>query len=101
MLRLDTQSLSLAKRTRLLIKYAMYPGTNWVSREKAHVVRMFLEGTPRAADPHARLRLRQRLFLVPSCQAPLALHRNHNPRVGEASTARRCGPFLECLAERA
>ncbi len=46
MLRLDTQNLSLAERARLLIKYAMYPGTNWVSREKAHVVRMFLKGTP-------------------------------------------------------
>ena len=46
MLRLDTQNLSLAKRARLLVKYAMYPGTNWVSREKAHVVRMFLQGTP-------------------------------------------------------
>jgi 2-polyprenyl-3-methyl-5-hydroxy-6-metoxy-1,4-benzoquinol methylase len=45
MLRLDTQNLSFAKRARLLVKYAMYPGTNWVSREKAHVVRMFLEGT--------------------------------------------------------
>jgi SAM-dependent methyltransferase len=46
MLRLDTQNLSLAQRARLLIKYVMYPGTNWVSREKARVVRMFLEGTP-------------------------------------------------------
>jgi 2-polyprenyl-3-methyl-5-hydroxy-6-metoxy-1,4-benzoquinol methylase len=46
MLRLDTQNLSLAKRARLLVKFAMYPGTNWVSREKAHVVRMFLTGTP-------------------------------------------------------
>ena len=46
MLRLDTQNLSLLERARLLIKYAMYPGTNWVSREKARVVRMFLEGTP-------------------------------------------------------
>jgi SAM-dependent methyltransferase len=46
MLRLDTQNLSLAHRARLLIKYVMYPGTNWVSREKARVVRMFLEGTP-------------------------------------------------------
>jgi 2-polyprenyl-3-methyl-5-hydroxy-6-metoxy-1,4-benzoquinol methylase len=45
LLRLDTQNLSLAKRARLLIKYAMFPGTNWVSREKAHVVRMFLQGT--------------------------------------------------------
>jgi 2-polyprenyl-3-methyl-5-hydroxy-6-metoxy-1,4-benzoquinol methylase len=45
MLRLDTQNLSIAKRARLLVKYAMYPGTNWVSREKSHVVRMFLQGT--------------------------------------------------------
>jgi SAM-dependent methyltransferase len=46
MLRLDTQNLSFAQRARLLIKYAMYPGTNWVSREKSRVVRMFLQGTP-------------------------------------------------------
>ncbi len=46
MLRLDTQNLSIAQRARLLIKYAMYPGTNWVSREKSRVVRMFLQGTP-------------------------------------------------------
>ncbi len=46
MLRLDTQNLSFAQRARLLVKYAMYPGTNWVSREKARVVRMFLRGTP-------------------------------------------------------
>jgi 2-polyprenyl-3-methyl-5-hydroxy-6-metoxy-1,4-benzoquinol methylase len=46
MLRLDTQNLSLAQRARLLVKYAMYPGTNWVSREKARVVRMFLRGAP-------------------------------------------------------
>jgi SAM-dependent methyltransferase len=46
MLRLDTQNLSLTKRGRLLVKFAMFPGTNWVSREKARVVRMFLAGTP-------------------------------------------------------
>ena len=46
MLRLDTENLSLSQRARLLIKYVMYPGTNWVSREKSRVVRMFLEGTP-------------------------------------------------------
>ena len=44
MLRADTHNLSLAP-ARLLVKYAMYPGTNWVSREKAQVVRMFLRGT--------------------------------------------------------
>ena len=84
MLRLDTQNLSLSKRARLLLKYAMYPGTNWVSREKAHVVRMFLRGTPEQPSPHARLRLRQRLFLVSRRQASLAVHGNHDPRVGKA-----------------
>jgi len=46
MLRADTQDLSLATRGRLLIKYAMYPGTNWISRDKSKVVKMFLRGTP-------------------------------------------------------
>jgi 2-polyprenyl-3-methyl-5-hydroxy-6-metoxy-1,4-benzoquinol methylase len=32
-------------RLRLAIKRAMWPGTNWVSRDKARVVRMFLNGT--------------------------------------------------------
>jgi SAM-dependent methyltransferase len=49
MLRADTQNLSFATRARLLIKYAMYPGTNWVSRDKSRVVKMFLNGT--AARP--------------------------------------------------
>jgi len=45
MLRIDDQKLSLASRARLLLKYAMFPGTNWISREKSKVVRMFLRGT--------------------------------------------------------
>ncbi len=49
MLRVDAQNLSFAKRARLLLKYAMFPGTNWISREKSKVVRMFLHGT--AARP--------------------------------------------------
>jgi SAM-dependent methyltransferase len=44
-LRADTQSLSFASRARLLVKYAMFPGTNWISRDKSRVVRMFLRGT--------------------------------------------------------
>jgi SAM-dependent methyltransferase len=44
MLELDAQSLSLTSRARLLLKYAMFPGTNWISREKSKVVRMFLRG---------------------------------------------------------
>ncbi len=46
MLRLDTKNLTLGKRARLLVKYLMYPGTNWISRDKSRVVRMFLSGTP-------------------------------------------------------
>ncbi len=46
MLRHDTQNLTLAQRARLLVKYWMFPGTNWVSRDKSRVVRMFLTGTP-------------------------------------------------------
>jgi SAM-dependent methyltransferase len=46
MLRHDTKNLPLALRARLLIKYWMYPGTNWISRDKSKVVRMFLTGTP-------------------------------------------------------
>ncbi|MEA2631663.1 MAG: hypothetical protein QOE66_1882 [Chloroflexota bacterium] len=32
-------------RARLLLKSWMFPGTNWVSRDKARVVKMFLNGT--------------------------------------------------------
>jgi SAM-dependent methyltransferase len=46
MLRHDTQNLATARRARLLLKYLMFPGTNWVSRDKSRVVRMFLTGTP-------------------------------------------------------
>ena len=46
MLRLETRNLSLATRARLLVKYAMFPGTNWISRDKSRVVNMFLRGTP-------------------------------------------------------
>ncbi|MFO0954235.1 MAG: hypothetical protein U0835_24370 [Isosphaeraceae bacterium] len=42
----------------------MWPGTNWVSRDKSLVTRHFLQGTPRTARPHPRLRLRQRVFLL-------------------------------------
>ena len=45
MLRADTHNLSNSTRARLLIKYAMYPGTNWISRDKSKVVKMFLRGT--------------------------------------------------------
>lgn len=46
MLRPDTQNLPLARRLRLLVKYLMFPGTNWVSRDKSKLTRMFLTGTP-------------------------------------------------------
>ena len=45
MLRHHTQEVSTARRLRLSIKYLMYPGTNWISRDKSKVVRMFLTGT--------------------------------------------------------
>lgn len=37
---------SLPTRARLLLKYLMWPGTNWVSRDKAKLVNHFLAGTP-------------------------------------------------------
>jgi SAM-dependent methyltransferase len=36
---------SLVTRARLLLKFLMYPGTNWVSRDKSKVVKMFASGT--------------------------------------------------------
>jgi 2-polyprenyl-3-methyl-5-hydroxy-6-metoxy-1,4-benzoquinol methylase len=45
MLRAYTENLAPATRVRLWLKYVMFPGTNWVSRDKARVVRMFLAGT--------------------------------------------------------
>jgi SAM-dependent methyltransferase len=42
------QGQSLAGKARLLLKFLMYPGTNWVSRDKSKVVKMFLTGTPDA-----------------------------------------------------
>ena len=48
MLRAYTENLSAAKRARLWLKYLMFPGTNWVSRDKSKVCRMFLTGTPDA-----------------------------------------------------
>lgn len=45
MLRAYTDNLSPATRARLWLKYLMFPGTNWVSRDKARVTRMFLTGT--------------------------------------------------------
>ncbi len=46
LLRAYTENLSASTRARLWLKYAMFPGTNWVSRDKSKVVRMFLSGTP-------------------------------------------------------
>jgi 2-polyprenyl-3-methyl-5-hydroxy-6-metoxy-1,4-benzoquinol methylase len=45
MLRAYTENLSTAARARLWLKYVMFPGTNWVSRDKSKVVKMFLSGT--------------------------------------------------------
>lgn len=38
-------SFSTPSRLRLFLKYLMWPGSNWVSRDKSHVVKMFLNGT--------------------------------------------------------
>lgn len=46
MLRPDTQNPPLARRARLFLKRLMFPGTNWPSRDKSRIVRMFLSGTP-------------------------------------------------------
>jgi 2-polyprenyl-3-methyl-5-hydroxy-6-metoxy-1,4-benzoquinol methylase len=45
MLRACTENLSSAACARLWLKYWMFPGTNWVSRDKSKVVKMFLTGT--------------------------------------------------------
>jgi SAM-dependent methyltransferase len=46
MLRAHTQNLSLLERLRLFVKFAMFPGTSWISRDKSRLVRMFLQGAP-------------------------------------------------------
>ena len=46
MLRAYTENLSSATRARLWLKYWMFPGTNWVSRDKSQVIKTFLTGTP-------------------------------------------------------
>jgi len=45
-LRAYTENPSAAKRARLWVKYLMFPGTNWVSRDKSKIRRTFLPGTP-------------------------------------------------------
>lgn len=37
---------SVASRFKLWVKYLMFPGTNWVSRDKSRLVKMLLSGTP-------------------------------------------------------
>jgi 2-polyprenyl-3-methyl-5-hydroxy-6-metoxy-1,4-benzoquinol methylase len=37
---------SLGTNARLFLKFLMWPGTNWVSRDKSRLVRMLLSGTP-------------------------------------------------------
>jgi len=46
MLRAYTENLSPTTRARLWLKYLMFPGTNWVSRDKSRVSQMFLTGSP-------------------------------------------------------
>ena len=46
MLRAYIENLSPATRARLWLKYWMFPGTNWVSRDKSQVVKTFLTGMP-------------------------------------------------------
>ncbi|WP_161602489.1 class I SAM-dependent methyltransferase [Tautonia marina] len=41
-------TMSLATRLRLTLKYWLWPGINWVSRDKAAVVSMLQRGTPEA-----------------------------------------------------
>lgn len=41
----DTQTAPLASRGRLFIKWLMYPGTNWASRDKSFFTRTLLAGT--------------------------------------------------------
>jgi SAM-dependent methyltransferase len=45
MLRAYSENLSPSTRARLWLKFLMFPGTNWVSRDKSNVARMFLTGT--------------------------------------------------------
>jgi len=45
MLRAYTENPAPGTWVRLWLKYVMFPGTNWVSRDKSRVVRMFLSGT--------------------------------------------------------
>ncbi len=40
--------LSIKSRARLWVKRLIWPGTNWVSRDKSQVVQHFLTGTPEA-----------------------------------------------------
>jgi len=42
---LRSYTANRTSRARLLLKSWMFPGTNWVSRDKARVAKMFLEGT--------------------------------------------------------
>jgi SAM-dependent methyltransferase len=42
----DPRDWSLADRCRLFVKYLMWPGTNWVSRDKSRLVRHLLTGSP-------------------------------------------------------
>jgi SAM-dependent methyltransferase len=39
-------TISRRDRARLWLKWLLFPGTNWVSRDKAAITRHFLEGTP-------------------------------------------------------
>jgi 2-polyprenyl-3-methyl-5-hydroxy-6-metoxy-1,4-benzoquinol methylase len=42
----QTAPISLKTKARLWLKRRMWPGTNWVSRDKSKVVQHFLTGTP-------------------------------------------------------
>ena len=42
----STAPRSLLVRGRLFLKYLMWPGTNWVSRDKSRLVKLLLPGTP-------------------------------------------------------
>ena len=84
MLRPYTKDLSPAQRVRLLVKYLMYPGTNWVSRDKSRVVRMFLTGTADRPIRTLDCGCGNGYFAAPGHPAPCAVPGDHDPFLGEA-----------------
>ena len=84
MLRANTHNLSLSTRARLLIKYTMYPGTNWISRDKAKVVKMFLRGTHKRPVRTLDCGCGNAYFAHQAVLRGSTLHGHHDSRVGKA-----------------